>query len=136
MINVLTCSFSKCKKPFDVDDMFYDALGNYYLCPKCIGRDYRYNYQEGLKTGKFPKQIRIQTGNFYDYEELVTFFKQWCFCCASRIGELNAFEMKKGARICLSCISTNLDMMPFILLCLSCEGHIHNRGEVYQVLGD
>ena len=42
IVHVQKCSFKTCKKLYDVDDMFFDFKGNYYLCPKCLGRDFRY----------------------------------------------------------------------------------------------
>ena len=130
------CSHPKCLKWYDVEDMFFDFIGSYYLCPKCLLSDYRYHYQTAIKLGKLPKEVKIQTGKSYPFQDLVNFFKNWCYCCANRIGEEDGFEMKKGARICPSCVATNVEIMSNMVQCITCEGFIHNQKEIFQIMGD
>lgn len=60
----------------------------------------------------------------------MAYFKQWCFSCANRIGENDAFEMQKGARICSSCISVNVDVLANMIKCVLCDGYIRNEKEI------
>ena len=34
------CSNGRCRRIYDIEDMFYDFKGNYYICPKCIRKDF------------------------------------------------------------------------------------------------
>ena len=136
LIEVFECSNNRCHKVYDKEDMFYDFKGNFYICPRCLVKDYNYYYQLTINSNKKPKEVKLQTKFVYPYQDLVTFFKQWCFCCASRIGDNDAFEMKKGARICSSCVSANVDVMKNIIKCVLCEGYIRNEKEIYELIGD
>ena len=115
--------------------MFYEFKGGHYLCPRCLVRDYNYYYQKANTLNENLDDVKLQTGNFHPYQDLVTYCKQWCFSCANRIGENDAFEMRKGARICASCVSMNISNMVNMVKCIACEGFIHNSSEVFEVLG-
>ena len=66
--------------------MFYDFKGQYYVCPNCLRKDYEYYYKIALKNSKEPEDVKISTNSTYPYQELVHYFKNWCFSCANRIG--------------------------------------------------
>jgi hypothetical protein len=131
----MACSTVKCKRLYDKDDMFYDFKGSYYLCPRCLARDYNHYYQQAVKLDQELDEVKLETGEEYPFQDLVHFFKQWCISCANRIGEADALEMRKGARICMSCVSLNIDNMVNMIKCLSCEGYVHTEKEIYKRVG-
>ena len=100
--------------------MFFDFQKEYYLCPKCMVNDYRYQYQYAVQFDKVPKEVRIMTGSYYSFADLTNYFENWCFCCANRIGEQDAFLLKKGARICTSCVSSNVFIRKNMIHCIAC----------------
>ena len=114
--------------------MFYDFKGNYYLCPRCLVKDYNFYYQRALKSSNKDIDAKLDTGSIYPYQDLVEYFKQWCFCCANRIGQQDAFQMVKGARICVSCVSVNVDIMQYMIECIVCGGFVNTEKEIEKTL--
>lgn len=90
-LKVSKCSYINCKQLYAEDDMFFDFKGPYYICPKCMARNYSFFYSKALKDKKVPLDVRLNTKSTYPYQDLVIYFKQWCFCCANRIGNDDAF---------------------------------------------
>ena len=41
-VEVGKCSKRTCFKYYDVEDMFFDFKGNYFICPKCLAPEFRY----------------------------------------------------------------------------------------------
>lgn len=116
--------------------MFFDSKTGYYICPTCfILMDYRMAYDTAVDLNIMPKKIIIMTGSCYSLEELTNYFKNWCFYCTNRIGEKDAVLLKKGARICHSCISIDIDVVRSIIKCLSCQKYIHSQKEIFKVVG-
>ena len=73
--------------------MFFDFIGNYHLCAKCLSKDFRFYYHKSLNEHKDLGDVELQTKNKYPYRDLINYFKNWCFCCASKITQENAFQM-------------------------------------------